>query len=82
MNTTGIDKRTTLWRGRNGKLWTLSDRLVETAEVIRYANKPHDLVFPISRIIDLVNDAKHMQWEWVAEKLGLSKEDRGKFPRV
>lgn len=82
MATYGIDLRTALWRGRNGRLWRLSDRVVETSEAIRYANKPHDLVFPITRLTDLTNQAREMQWEWVAEKMGLQKHDKGRWPNL
>jgi hypothetical protein len=64
-----IDHRITLWRGRNGRLWRLADRLESTAQAVRYANKPYDLVFPITTLTDLTNQVRKMMWEWLAEKL-------------
>lgn len=77
-----IDYRTALWRGRNGRLWRLADLLEETAQAVRYANKPYDLVFPTTRFTELANQIRQMQWEWVAELTGMDKRDRGKFPRL
>ena len=77
-----IDHRTHLWRGRNGHLWRLADRLEDTAQAIRYADKPHDLVFPITNLCQLVGQLREMQWEWLAEKLGLDKKARNRWPNL
>lgn len=77
-----LDHRTALWKGRNGRLWRLADRLQDTAEAVRYAQKPYDLVFPITRLIDLANQVRDMQWEWLAKNMGLDPKDRGHWPRV
>lgn len=77
-----IDKRTRLWRGRSGRLWSLADRLESTAQAVRYANKPYDLVFPTTNLTDLITQIREVQWQWVAEKIGLDKRDMGRWPHV
>lgn len=71
-----------LWRGRNGQLWRLAEHFEAVAQEIRYANKPHDLVYPVTRMTDLTNQVRDMQWRWVAEKMGLDKRDMGRWPKV
>lgn len=71
-----------LWRGRNGRLWKLADRLESAAVAVRYANKPYDLVFPITNLIELSIQLREMMWEWVAEQLGLDKRDQGNWPHL
>ena len=75
-----IDKRNALWRGRRGRLWLIADNLEATAQAVRYAEKPSDLVFPTTRTIDLVNQVRKIQWEWVAERIGLNKKTWDKWP--
>jgi hypothetical protein len=77
-----IDPKSKIWKGRMGRLWRLADRMYETSEAIRYAEKPYDLVFPITRMIALVNQAREMQWEWLAEKIGLNKQNYGRWPSL
>ena len=71
-----------LYRGRNGRLWRLSEHLEATASAVRYANKPHDLVFPITRLTDLTNQMRDVQAWWLAEKIGLDSRDFGNWPKV
>lgn len=77
-----IDHRSTLWRGRNGRLWRLADRLEHTAATVRYARKPHDLVFPTTTLTDITIQLREMQWEWIAELIGHDKRDRAKWPKL
>lgn len=77
-----FDYRSSLWRGRNGRLWRIADRLEETAMAVRYADKPYDLVFPTTYLTDLTNQIKQMQWEWIAEKIGLDKNGQGQWPNL
>lgn len=77
-----IDHRTTLWRGRSGRLWRLADLFVDIADAIRYAKKPHDLVYPITRLTDLTNQARDMMWEWLAKILNMDPKDKGRWPRL
>lgn len=77
-----IDHRTSLWRGRKGRLWRLADRLEHAASAIRYAHKPHDLVFPITNLSDLTNQIREMMWEWLADMLGHDKRDRARWPKL
>lgn len=73
---------TALWRGRGGKLWRLADRLEDTAQAIRYAQKPYDLVFPTTNLIDLADQLKEMKWHWVSERIGLDKRTWARWPKV
>lgn len=77
-----IDHRASLWRGRNGRLWRLADLIEATATGVRYANKPYDLVFPITRLTDLTNEVRLMMWEWLSEMLRHDKRDRARWPRL
>lgn len=77
-----IDHRTTLWRGRNGRLWRLADRLEHTASSLRYAEKPHDLVFAITTLTELTNQLRDLMWQWLAERIGLDKRDFGRWPKL
>lgn len=76
------DYRSALYKGRNGRLWRLADRIEATAQAVRYAGKPYDLVFPITTLLELNNQAREIQWEWIAEKVGLDKRDQGRWPHV
>lgn len=76
------DYRTKIWKGRDGRLYRLADRILETSEAIRYAEKPHDLVFPITRLTELTNQARDMQWEWLAEKMNIDRRDWNKYPPI
>lgn len=77
-----IDRRSKLWRGRNGRLWRLAERLEDTAQAIRYAMKPYDLVFPRSNLIDLAIQLRDMQAEWLEALMGLEKHARGQWPHL
>lgn len=71
-----------LWRGRNGRLWRLADRIEATAQAVRYANKPHDLVFPITTLTDLTTQVREMLWEWLEKILNGKIRDRGRWPHL
>ena len=77
-----IDYRVALWRGRNGRLWRLAEHLEDTAQAVRYARRPYDLVFPITRLTALTNDARELMWEWLAHLLGHDKRDRARWPKL
>lgn len=70
------------WRGREGRLYRLGELIAQTGYSLQDAKKPYDLVFPITRLTDLTIKARDMQWEWVAEKIGLDKRDMGRWPHV
>lgn len=76
------DFRNKMWKGRAGRLWRLGDHIAAVGYELRDANKPDDLVYPITRLTNLVNQLKHAKWEWVAEKIGLDKRDQGNWPHV
>lgn len=76
------DYRMAMWKGRNGRLWRLADHFEAVAQELRNANKPHDLVYPTTRFTELTNQIRMMQWEWVAEKIGLDKRDMGQWPKL
>lgn len=71
-----------MWRGRTGRLWRLADHLEVVSQAVRYADKPHDLVYPITRITDLTNQVRDIQWLWIAEKMGMDKRDMGRWPKL
>lgn len=71
-----------LYSTRGGRLWRLAEHLEDTAQAVRYANKPYDLVFPITRLADLINQTRDLKYRWLAEKLGLDKRDFGRWPKL
>lgn len=71
-----------MWRGRDGRLWRIADHLESTAQAVRYADKPADLVFPRTRLCDLLNEIRFMENDWLAEVMGLDKRDRAKWPKL
>jgi hypothetical protein len=77
-----IDYRSTLWRGRNGRLWRLADHFEAVAQDIRYAKKPYDLVYPVTRFTELTNQVRQMQWDWLAECIGLNRKNAGRWPNI
>lgn len=77
-----IDLRSALWRGREGRLWRLADRIEDTATAVRYSHKPYDLVFPISNLIDLSRQLEVMKLEWLESWLELNPQDRGRWPHL
>lgn len=77
-----IDLRSKLWRGREGRLWRLADRIEETAVAVRYSHKPYDLIFPTSNLIDLSRQLDEMKLEWLESWLALNPQERGRWPRL
>lgn len=71
-----------LWRTRGGRLWKLADHLEATAQEVRYANKPADLLFPISRSIDLSVKIREQMYEWLEKEFGLDAKNRGRWPHL
>lgn len=67
---------------RSGRLWRIAEHLEDTAQAVRYANKPYDLVFPITRLTDLVNQTRDLKYWWLADKLGLDKRNFGRWPKL
>lgn len=70
------------WRGVAGRLYHLSDQFYAVSDEIRYANKPADLSYPISRLLVLVQKTQYEQKEWLEKLLKLNPEDRGLWPHL
>lgn len=62
--------------------WRLAERIIDTAEEVRNANKAADLSFPESRLIDLVIQMREHKYEWLEKSMGLNTQDRGRWPRL
>lgn len=71
-----------LWRGRQGKLWRVADRIEDAASAIRYADKPADLIYGVHLLIDLANLTRDVRSDWLAETLMLDSRDQGRWPKV
>lgn len=70
------------WRGLIRKLFRLSERIHAASMEVRYANKPYDLLFPYSNLIDLSRQIRDIGRDWLEWKMGLNPKNRGQWPHL
>lgn len=70
------------WRAVVRKLWLISDQLNHIATLIRYANKPSDLVFPITELLQLVRRLDVFRDQWLLKWLKMRGEGMKAWPKL
>jgi hypothetical protein len=51
------------------RCWILADKLSYLAQDIRYANRPSDLAYPASELLDLVRGIKLFRDKWMQDQI-------------
>lgn len=71
-----------IWKTPGGIRYQLATMISSTAEEIRNANKPSDLTFPISRLIELARKVREQQYLWLEKDLKLDPKARNRWPHL
>lgn len=70
------------WRGVVQKLWLIADEINNISNLVRYADKPSDLVYPITKLLQITRRLDVFRDQWLLKWLKSRGEGLKNWPKL